>query len=170
MALRNLKVEPFDLVVFGGTGDLAYRKLFPALLHRERSEQFSEPTRIVGVSRRHLDRNAFRTSVKDALVKFKAVEREAGAAMERFLGRLDYVSADITSDSGWSELHSLLGPDERIRAFYLATGPDLVLPSGKAPRRRGTDDAPVANHRGEANRNEWVQRRGDQRRTRFGFS
>ena len=52
MAPRIVKVDPFDLVVFGGTGDLAYRKLYPALFHRERSDQFSEPTRIIGVSRR----------------------------------------------------------------------------------------------------------------------
>ena len=45
MAPRIVKVEPFDLVVFGGAGDLAHRKLYPALFHRERSNQFSEPTR-----------------------------------------------------------------------------------------------------------------------------
>ena len=60
MATRTVKVEPFDLVVFGGTGDLAYRKLYPALFNRERSNQFSEPTRIIGASRRHLERDAFR--------------------------------------------------------------------------------------------------------------
>jgi hypothetical protein len=48
MAARIVKVEPFDLVVFGGTGNLAYRKLYPALMHREKSQQFSEPTRIIG--------------------------------------------------------------------------------------------------------------------------
>ena len=48
MALRIVKVEPFDLVVFGGTGDLAHRKLYPALFRRECSNQFSEPTRIIG--------------------------------------------------------------------------------------------------------------------------
>ena len=131
MAVRNIKVEPFDLVVFGGTGDLAYRKLYPALFHRERSDQFSEPTRIIGVSRRHFDRGEFRASVKDALVKFAAVDENAGPAMERFLSRLDYVAADATSESGWDDLRSLLGPDERIRAFYLATGPDLFVPLAK---------------------------------------
>ena len=81
MAARIVKVEPFDLVVFGGTGDLAYRKLYSALMHREKSEQFSEPTRIIGVSRRHYDRNAFRAAVKDALIKFSAAN-EADEAME----------------------------------------------------------------------------------------
>ena len=76
MAARIVKVEPFDLVVFGGAGDLAHRKLYPALFHRERSNQFSEPTRIIGASRRHLDRDAFRASVKDTLIKFDLVDGE----------------------------------------------------------------------------------------------
>ncbi len=131
MAASIVKVEPFDLVVFGGTGDLAYRKLYPALFHRERSEQFSEPTRIIGVSRRHLEQNAFRATVKDALAKFNAIDDGAGPALERFLTRLDYVAADAMNDSGWPELRTLLGPDERVRAFYLATSPDLFRPLAK---------------------------------------
>ena len=131
MAARNIKAEPFDLVVFGGTGDLAYRKLYPALLHRERSDQFSEPTRIIAVSRRRLEDGAFRASVKDALAKFSAVDDSAGPALERFLSRLEYVAADATAESGWADLGALLGPDERIRAFYLATAPDLFCPLAK---------------------------------------
>src|SRR5208282_6270293 len=131
MAARNVKVEPFDLVVFGGTGDLAYRKLYPALFHRERSDQFSDPTRIIAASRRHLDRDAFRASVLDALTKFKVINDEAGAATERFLSRLYYVAVNATGDEGWADLKALLGPDERIRAYYLATGPDLFGPLAK---------------------------------------
>ena len=70
MTSQIIKVEPFDLVVFGGTGDLAYRKLFPALFHRDKDEQFNEPTSIIGVSRRHLEREAFRAAVEEALHKF----------------------------------------------------------------------------------------------------
>ena len=51
MVAKIIKVDPFDIVVFGGTGDLAYRKLFPSLFHRDRSEQFTEPTRIIGLER-----------------------------------------------------------------------------------------------------------------------
>ena len=65
MTSQIIKVEPFDLVVFGGTGDLAYRKLFPALFHRDKDDQFKEPTRVIGVSRRHLEREDFRSKVKD---------------------------------------------------------------------------------------------------------
>jgi glucose-6-phosphate 1-dehydrogenase len=66
MAAKAVKLEPFDLVVFGGAGDLAYRKLYLALLHRETSDQFSEPTRIIGVSRRPFDREAFQGPSADA--------------------------------------------------------------------------------------------------------
>ena len=147
MAPRIVKVEPFDLVVFGGTGDLAYRKLYPALFHRERSDQFSEPTRIIGASRRHLERDAFRASVKDALIKFNAIDDEADAATERFLSRLDYVAVDAVHDGGWADLKSLLGADERIRAYYLATGPDLFGPLAKRLGAEAARNPALAHHR-----------------------
>ena len=131
MAARFIKVEPFDLIVFGGTGDLAYRKLYPALFHREMSDQFTEPTRIVGVSRRHFDREAFRASVKDALVKFGPAGQAPSQFLDRFLQRFDYVAVDAVGEPGWDELKALLGPDERTRAYYLATGPDLFGPIAK---------------------------------------
>ena len=131
MAPRIVKVEPFDLVVFGGTGDLAHRKLYPALFHRERSHQFSEPTRIVAASRRHLDREAFRASVKDTLIKLGLVDGGASAALERFLSRLDFIAVDARGDGGWADLKAALGADDRIRAYYLATAPDLFCPLAK---------------------------------------
>ena len=82
MAARVIQVLPFDLVVFGGTGDLAYRKLYPALLRRDLDGQISEPTRILGVSRRAMSDSAFCTSVHDNLVKFTSAI--APAVMERF--------------------------------------------------------------------------------------
>jgi len=131
MASKFIKVEPFDLVVFGGTGDLAYRKLFPALFHRDKSEQFTDPTRIIGVSRRHMEREDFRASVRDALIKFGEADASCAEAVERFIQRLDYHAVDATSDAGWKELKDVLGPEERTRAYYMATGPDLFGPIAK---------------------------------------
>ena len=45
-------VDVFDLVIFGGTGDLAMRKLLPALYHRERDGQITGDSRIIAASRR----------------------------------------------------------------------------------------------------------------------
>ncbi|HLH48317.1 MAG TPA: glucose-6-phosphate dehydrogenase, partial [Roseiarcus sp.] len=131
MTSRIIKVDPFDLVVFGGTGDLAYRKLFPALFHRDADDQFTDPTRIVGVSRRPLDNEEFRASVKDALWKFAGVKDGAEPIVERFLRRIDYVPVDATGDSGWDKLKTLLDGENKVRAFYLATSPDLFGPIAK---------------------------------------
>ena len=128
MAAKYIKVDPFDLVVFGGSGDLAYRKLYPALLNRDKSGQFTEPTRILGVSRRHMSADEFRASVKEALHKFKIVEGSPPDVVERFLQRLDFVAVDATSEAGWDDLKAKLGADERIRGYYMATGPELFGP------------------------------------------
>ena len=53
------------------------------------------------------------------------------AATERFLSRLDYVAVDAVKDGGWADLKALLGADDRIRAYYLATGPGLFGPLAK---------------------------------------
>ena len=128
MTSQIIKVEPFDLVVFGGTGDLAYRKLFPALFHRDKDDQFKEPTRIIGVSRRHLEAEAYRASVRDALLRFGGADGASAPYLERFLNRVSYASVDVTGDEGWDTLKGLLEPDERVRAFYMATSPDLFGP------------------------------------------
>ena len=129
MAPKIVKVEPFDLVVFGGTGDLAYRKLYPALLHREASDQFSEPTRIIGVSRRPFTREQFVSSVEDSALKFGPRDEATQQRLVRFLSRFEFVAVDVAGEAGWDRLRAALGPDEgRIRAYYLATSPDLFAP------------------------------------------
>jgi hypothetical protein len=50
MVSHIAKVEPFDIVVFGGTGDLAYRKLFPALFKRHMEGQLSQHTALFSAS------------------------------------------------------------------------------------------------------------------------
>jgi glucose-6-phosphate 1-dehydrogenase len=131
MAVKFSKVDPFDLVVFGGTGDLAYRKLYPALFHRDKGEQLSDPTRIIGVSRRPQTQDAFRRSVRDALTKYNEADAISPDAIDRFLCRLDHLEVDAASESGWANLRDLLGGDERTRAYYMATGPDLFGPIAK---------------------------------------
>ncbi|GLK77252.1 glucose-6-phosphate 1-dehydrogenase [Methylopila jiangsuensis] len=126
MTSRIVAVDPFDLVVFGGTGDLAHRKLFPALFRRDHDGQLTDPTRIIGVSRKELDRDAFRAEVREALTIFVPKSELEDAALERFLDRLDYVTIDAVGDAGWDDLKTLLAEGlDRVRAFYLATSPEL---------------------------------------------
>jgi len=124
MVSRIVKVVPFDLVVFGGTGDLARRKLFPALFHRFLDGQFSQPTRLIGVSRQSLDDSAYRVTVAKAIKEFTGGSA-SDESIKHFLGMVHYFVLDIDGDIGWENLsRALESAPSRVRAFYLATAPD----------------------------------------------
>ena len=135
MVSRIIKVDPFDLVVFGGTGDLAYRKLYPALFHRFVDGQLAAPTRIVGASRRALALDEFRAAIRDSLVKHGGADAEKPADIDAFLAMVSHLAVDAAGEAGWPDLKSALNDPGRIRAFYLATAPDLF--GGIAARLAG---------------------------------
>ena len=90
------KVPSFDLAVFGGTGDLAHRKLFPALFHRFLDAQFSPPTKIIGVSRRPMDHAAYRVTIAHALKQFAAALNLPADYVDFLAGQLP---DDLRSDN-----------------------------------------------------------------------
>ena len=121
-----IPVDPFDYVVFGGTGDLAERKLLPALFHRQLAGQLTEPTRIIGASRSEMDHEGYRTFAREALKEHLPNGEYQDDEIETFLQRLFYIAVDAKSDKGWPELKGLLDEgQDRVRAFYLAVGPAL---------------------------------------------
>ncbi len=129
MTTRIIPVEIFDLVVFGATGDLAQRKLLPALFHRDKAGQIPQGARIIGVSRRSMSDDESRTCAKAALEKYVPEKERTAEEVETFVKRLSYVALDATQGQGWEALAKALKPGEdRIRVFYLATSPDLFGP------------------------------------------
>ncbi|QWW68422.1 glucose-6-phosphate dehydrogenase [Rhizobium sp. WYJ-E13] len=126
MSSQIIPVDPFDCVVFGGSGDLAERKLLPALYHRQIEGQFSEPTRIIGASRSPLSHEEYRKFAKDALKEHLKKGEYDEAEVEKFCARLYYVSVDARTDTGWDHLKKLLDDGkDRVRAFYLAVAPGI---------------------------------------------
>jgi glucose-6-phosphate 1-dehydrogenase len=126
MTSRIIAVDPFDILVFGGTGDLAYRKLFPSLYLRDLDGQIPTPSRIVGLSRQSLTDEAFRDAVAKALRRFVGANRIVDEALSRFLSRLHFVRVDARGEDGWDALKHLIADGlDRVRAFYLATAPEL---------------------------------------------
>ena len=137
-------VEVFDLVIFGGTGDLALRKLLPALLHRFADGQITSGSRIVGVARDALDENAYRERIRAALQRELGSDAQAGATLERFLASVTYRALDATQDTGWSDLADLLASGgERVRVFYLATAASVFVPICERLRALGLADGNV---------------------------
>ena len=125
MASRIIPVDPFDLVVFGGTGDLARRKILPALFRRFCAGQMEEGTRIIGAARSDMDDAEYRAFVAEALIEFNGDHSgcEPGT-ITRFQQILSYVTLDARGDKGWGELAAKMHPG-RVRAFYFSVGPSL---------------------------------------------
>ena len=127
MVSKIIPIPPFDCIVFGGAGDLAERKLFPALYHRQCSGQFSEPTRIIGTSRSKLTDEEYRNFARQAIEKHVSAADIDKGEVDRFLKRLSYVPVDATTDDGWDKLKKAIEipSASTIRAFYLAVSPAL---------------------------------------------
>ncbi len=121
-----IPVEPFDLIIFGGTGDLAMRKLLPALYHRDCDGQLSGDSRIVAVGRSKLRRRDYLGAVEQALhreLDNGDLDREC---WQRFRKRLHYVCADALDHDSWATLAAELDKGGgRSRVIYLATAPSL---------------------------------------------
>ena len=127
MTAQIIPVEPFDCVVFGGTGDLAERKLIPALYHRQLAGQTSDPTRIIGASRAAMTNEEYRNFARAALNEFVKEPERVPAEIEKFIARLYFVAVDAKADAGWDQLAGMFDEDstKRVRAFYLAVAPSL---------------------------------------------
>ncbi|MEO8810977.1 MAG: glucose-6-phosphate dehydrogenase [Rhodanobacter sp.] len=123
MTASPQSVEPFDLVIFGGTGDLAARKLLPALFHRFLDGQIAVSSRIVGVAREALDDAGYRAQLREALVKICDA-----AALDEFLKQVSYRPLDARKDDGWDEFAAMIQAEpDHVRVFYLSTSPELFV-------------------------------------------
>ncbi|MEM1005812.1 MAG: glucose-6-phosphate dehydrogenase [Pseudomonadota bacterium] len=127
MVSRVIPVDPFDLVIFGGTGDLAQRKILPALFRRFCAGQWPEDARIIAAARRSGSADDFRNLVADALSRNAPRRAQNSKAVTEFLQRVDYVTVDGMGETGWAALAQKLSPG-RVRAFYFSVGPSLFGP------------------------------------------
>ncbi len=124
MVSRVIPVDPFDLVVFGGTGDLARRKILPALFRRFTAGQMPPEARIIGAARSDLDDAGWRKSIREGLEEFVAAAARPGEQVDAFLDRLHYVAIDARGDAGWKALAKLVRKDV-IKAYYFSVAPSL---------------------------------------------
>ena len=124
MVSRVIPVDDFDLVIFGGTGDLARRKILPGLYRRFLAGQMPPESRIIGAARGDLSHAEFRKSVAEAIAEFVDADSQDPAVIENFLACIFFVPIDARGESGWPELAKLMRADV-IRAFYFSVAPVL---------------------------------------------
>ena len=122
-----LPVSPFEIVVFGGTGDLARRKLLPALYHRFCDNQFAENVRIIGVSRSDMSREEYLALIRKSYQSFEKDEQFSEEKLAAFSKLVDYACIDVLDDKAdWDGLAAKLDESQQLtRVFYLAMPPRL---------------------------------------------
>jgi glucose-6-phosphate 1-dehydrogenase len=116
----------FDLVFFGGTGDLVWRKLMPALFQAFRHGTLPEGGRIIGVARDDLDDARYRALIESRFAQVEGDKRPGPEEFARFAALLHYVRVDLSAPADYERLKARLG--ERAAdtvVMYLATAPTL---------------------------------------------
>jgi glucose-6-phosphate 1-dehydrogenase len=124
MVSRVIPVDAFDLVIFGGTGDLARRKIFPGLYRRFRAGQMPSEARIIGAARSEMTDEGFRAMIGEAIAEFVAEAQRSPQVVAEFLSRLAYVAIDAKGTGGWAALKGQMR-EGVVQAFYFSVAPAL---------------------------------------------
>jgi glucose-6-phosphate 1-dehydrogenase len=120
-----MAIPDFDLVFFGGSGDLAMRKLLPAMYARDVANDLPPSARIICVGREESSQDAFLQMI-ETNSKPNIKETVDEAAWKKFLGRITYVAIDATDVATYAGLVEALRKDDALtRVYYLATPPSL---------------------------------------------
>lgn len=114
-----------DLMIFGALGDLASRKLFPALYHLERDELLVAGSRILALARRDCSSAEVRQKISHTLRQRISPEELQENVLNRLLQRLDYQSLDFNSRHSYPQLNGWRDSVNNNLIVYMATPPSL---------------------------------------------
>jgi glucose-6-phosphate 1-dehydrogenase len=128
--LERLPVHATSLVIFGATGDLAKRKLLPAVYNLAHEGALPEHFNLVGVSRGELSDDAYREEAAESIRSFSRTPPDE-TVLEGLLAGLRYLSIDFDDTPAYGALASTLAEldqaagEPMARAFYLSTAPEF---------------------------------------------
>lgn len=120
--------QPCSIFIFGATGDLAHRKLIPALYHLYKEQQLIEPFCIIGIARRPKNDENWRDELLNSLKRYSRTQPIDLDVWNKFANRLWYFQGDVQDKNTYVRLRQLVesipsGPCRENRLFYLATAP-----------------------------------------------
>jgi glucose-6-phosphate 1-dehydrogenase len=117
------------MVIFGATGDLTKRKLFPALYNLAKSDLLAREFAIVCMARSEMTTEDFREQISQGIKKFATTEVDPNL-WEWFLKRIYYISGDAKNQASYQKLKEMVEHADREHGtqgnyfYYLATAPD----------------------------------------------
>ncbi|KTD17070.1 glucose-6-phosphate dehydrogenase [Legionella jordanis] len=131
-----------DLILFGTLGDLAGRKLLPALYQLEKANLLAKDTRIIGVARENISTAVYVERVEEKLNKFLNAPIESGV-WARLQERLHYLNIDLSQAIDYEKLTQVTDPAKRIPVSYFATPPSLFGQISQGLSMIGLSKAPA---------------------------
>lgn len=114
-----------DLMLFGALGDLAKRKLFPALYQLDRSGLLDQGSRILAIARDQTDTDGVRRHLQDKLREYVKADEFDESVVETFLQRIEYLHLDFTNPEGYEALNDWRGSPDSNLIVYMATPPAM---------------------------------------------
>ncbi|WP_257454545.1 glucose-6-phosphate dehydrogenase [Archangium lipolyticum] len=130
-AIATVRAEPCTFVLFGASGDLARRKLLPALYHLALEGHLPPESAIIGAALPVMSTEQFRASMREAIECAPGARPVDEAAWRTFSRRLHYLSMDLSSAEDYRRLGHMLERVDREhgthgnRVFYLSLAPTL---------------------------------------------
>ena len=116
----------FDLVLFGGTGDLAWRKLMPALFQAFRHGTLPQDGRIIGIGRDPLGDEQYRALIHSRFDKVELAKRPSEDEFARFAALLHFLPMDLSRPADYARLAATVRERHAdTLVMYLATAPGL---------------------------------------------
>ena len=122
--LERLPVHPTTLIIFGGTGDLAQRKLLPAVYNLAHEGALPERFNLIGIARRDIPHDDFRDFARDAIQKYSRRHPDE-TVLNSLLDRMRYVGGSFDDPAAYDEVARLAG-DESFE-IYPRKGEFLVF-------------------------------------------
>jgi len=140
--------EPVIIVIFGGTGDLAKRKLIPAFYNLFLEGWMNEKFAIIGLGRSDFNDDNYRARLKEGLAEFSRSGAPEKKKWEEFSASVSYFQADINNAKSYKALSDRLNAlDESwgvraSRLFYLSVAPQFI--EAATTHIKTNDLAPIA--------------------------
>jgi glucose-6-phosphate 1-dehydrogenase len=130
--VEKFKVEPFALVIFGGTGDLSRKKLLPALFHLYREKELSMGFSVLGLARSAMTDEQYRHLVREGIQGSGENSLDA-QAWEEFSRHLFFLSGNFEGDEDYKKLSAKMDQvaipaanGRRDVIFYMALPPNAT--------------------------------------------
>ena len=113
-------VEDFDMVIFGATGDLSYRKIFPALYYRLNEGQVKPKSRIAAIVRKKENEEKYLSELKSTLKQ--GIKNIKLNILNDLISKIDVITLNSSDESSFTKLEEWFKlTTNSVRVYYLAT-------------------------------------------------